>query len=76
MPAKQSRKGSAKPALPPFDPILRYTVEESAAYLRKSRATVFVDIREGRIAVIRERKRVYIPGSEIARLCASSAGAA
>ena len=56
-----------RPALPPLDERQRYSIEEAINYLRSSRASVFADIREGRLAVIRERKRVFVPGSEIAR---------
>jgi len=56
-----------RPALPPLDVAQRYTPEEAAAYLRSSRWSVFQDLREGRLASIREGRRVWIPGSEIAR---------
>jgi hypothetical protein len=54
-------------ALPHLDPAQRYSIEETIAYLRSSRKTVFDDIREGRLATIREGKRRFVPGSEIAR---------
>ena len=54
-------------ALPPLDPAQRYSIEETIAYLRSSRKTVFDDIREGRLASIKEGKRRFIPGSEIVR---------
>jgi hypothetical protein len=57
----------ARPVLPPLDLAQRYSIEESIAYLRSSRKTVFDDIREGRLASINEGKRRFIPGSEIAR---------
>ena len=56
-----------RPALPPLDPAQRYSIEESILYLRSSRKTVFDDIREGRLATIKEGKRRFVPGSEIAR---------
>ena len=56
-----------RPTLPPLDLAQRYSIEESIAYLRSSRKTVFDDIREGRLATIKEGKRRFIPGSEIAR---------
>ena len=43
-------------ALPHLDPAQRYSIEETIAYLRSSRKTVFDDIREGRLATIREGK--------------------
>ena len=51
----------------PLDPLQRYTVEEAIAYLRSSRKTLFDDIRTGRILTIKEGRRRFIPGSEIAR---------
>jgi hypothetical protein len=56
-----------RPMLAPLDTAQRYTIEESIAYLRSSRKTIFDDIREGRLASIKEGKRRFIPGSEIAR---------
>jgi excisionase family DNA binding protein len=57
----------SRPVLPALDSAQRYSVEEAIAYLRSSRKTVFDDIREGRLASIKEGKRRFIPGSEIAR---------
>ena len=56
-----------RPILAPLDIQQRYTVAESALYLRSSSWSVFRDIREGRLNVIREGQRTYIPGSELAR---------
>jgi hypothetical protein len=56
-----------RPALPPLDAAQRYSIEEAIAYLRSSRKTLFDDIREGRLATIKEGKRRFVPGSEIAR---------
>jgi hypothetical protein len=61
---------SSNAAQPTFDPRLRYDIPESVSLLRKSRAAVYSDIKSGRIKVIRDGRRVYIPGSEIARLSA------
>jgi excisionase family DNA binding protein len=55
-------------ALPPVDVNSRYTVEEALALLRTSRATLYARIAAKEIALIREGRRTYIPGSEIARL--------
>jgi hypothetical protein len=57
----------SRPLLPPIDPNQRYTPEESAAYLRSSRWSVFMDIREGRLASFKDGKRRYIAGSELIR---------
>lgn len=56
-----------RPVLPPVDAGQRYSVEETALYLRSSRWSVFMDLREGRLRAIREGRRTYIPGSEIIR---------
>jgi excisionase family DNA binding protein len=56
-----------KMALPPIDPLQRYTVEESCAYLRTSRQSVHNLIKSGDLRVIKEGRRCYVPGSEIAR---------
>jgi hypothetical protein len=63
-----------RPALPPLDPMQRYSIDETIAYLRSSRKSVFEDIREGRLASIKEGKRRFIPGSEIARRSQVPAG--
>lgn len=52
----------------PLDPLQRYTVPEASAYLRICVALVNRRIRTGAIASIKDGKRRYIPGSEIARL--------
>ncbi len=56
-----------RPALAPLDQAQRYSIEETIAYLRSSRKSVFNDIREGRLATIKEGKRRFVPGTEIAR---------
>lgn len=61
------RSAKPCPTLAPLDIQQRYTVAESALYLRSSLWSVFRDIREGRLTVIREGARTFIPGSEIAR---------
>jgi excisionase family DNA binding protein len=66
-----SREAIKSPKLrsvpPPLDPLQRYRPEEAAAYLRVSRWSVFQDIREGRLASIKEGRRRFIPGSELVR---------
>jgi hypothetical protein len=61
--------------LPPLDPVQRYTVEEAIRYLRSSRASIYKDIREGKLVSIQERSRRYIPGSEIVRRSQAPAAA-
>lgn len=58
--------------LPPLDVQQRYTIEEAAAYLRQSRAKTYSDIREGRLTIIKDGSRTYVPGSEIAARSGSS----
>jgi hypothetical protein len=61
-----------RPELPPLDPQQRYTPEETALYLRRSRKSIFEMISgdNPRLRSIKEGKRRYIPGTEIARLSA------
>lgn len=59
-------KGNAKQRLT-LDPLQRYTVEEAIAYLRSSRRTIYRDIGDGRLTIIKEGRRTYVPGSEIVR---------
>jgi hypothetical protein len=53
--------------LPPLDPQQRYEINEACAYLRQSRAKLYQDIKAGRVRVLKDGARSYIPGSEIAR---------
>ena len=60
------------PALPPLDANQRYTIVEAAKYLRCSRAHLYKCITADKTAadkihVIHDRRRVYVPGSEIIR---------
>lgn len=50
-----------------FDERLRYSIPQTAALLQQSVAKTWVDVREGRLRVIREDGRVFTPGSEIVR---------
>lgn len=54
--------------LPPLDPAQRYTLPETAAYLRICIAQVFKDMAAGKLATIKHGKRTFVPGTEIARL--------
>lgn len=49
------------------DPVQRYGVPESAAFLRQSEARTWLDIKENKLKVIREGKRTFVPGSELIR---------
>lgn len=52
--------------LPPLDINQRYTINEGSAYLRQSRAKTYIDIRDGKLPIIKDGKRTYIPGRAIA----------
>ncbi len=58
---------SNAPSLAPLDPLRRYPIEIAAEYLGISRATLYHDIAAGVIATIKDRKRRFVPGSEIVR---------
>ena len=53
--------------LPPLDPQQRYTISETTAYLRCSRAHVYALLDRDELRVLRDGRRIYIPGSEIIR---------
>lgn len=53
--------------LPHVDRYQRYEIPETSAYLRQSDARTYADIAAGRLKVIREGGRTYVPGSEIIR---------
>jgi hypothetical protein len=55
-------------ALPPLDERQRYSVEETLSYLRLSRARLYEKIQQNEVAVIKDGRRTYVAGSEIARL--------
>ena len=50
----------------PLDLHQRYTLAEAAAYLRQSRSKTHSDIQEGKLAVIKDGRRRYVPGTAIA----------
>jgi helix-turn-helix protein len=52
----------------------RYSLVESSATLRQSEATTYNQIRSGKLRVIRDGGRTYIPGSELVRLSTLPAG--
>lgn len=49
------------------DPNQRYTVPESSATLRQSVAKTYLDIKNGRLRVIKDGTRTYVPGVELIR---------
>lgn len=54
--------------LPPPQPGRRYTVRAAMRYLAKSRMTLYLDVKAGRVRVIRDGRRVFFPGDELLRL--------
>ncbi len=52
--------------LPPLDINQRYTITETNAYLRQSRAKTYQDISAGKLTVIKDGRRTYVPGRVIA----------
>jgi hypothetical protein len=55
-------------SLPALDEKQRYTIPEAIEYLRTSRTRIYERIAEGSLVVLKDGKRTYVPGSEIARL--------
>jgi len=53
--------------LPPVDPCQRYEIPEASAYLRQSDAKTYADIKAGKLRVIKDGWRTFVPGSEIVR---------
>lgn len=56
--------------LPPLDLRQRYTIDETARYLRVSRAHVYQLIKAGTVKTIPDGRRTFVPGSVIAALSA------
>ncbi len=58
------------PTLPHFNPLLRYPIAVASKFLCQGETKTFADIKAGRLNVIREGGRTFVPGAEIVRLCA------
>jgi len=58
-------------ALPPLDPLRRYPVDTASGYLGISRARLYEKIAAGELTIIKDGKRTFVSGREIARLCAA-----
>ena len=56
---------ATRPAL--IDPNQRYTIPETNALLRQSNAKTYIDIRQGRLRVLKDGARTYVLGAEIIR---------
>jgi hypothetical protein len=54
-------------SLPPIDEQQRYTIPEASAYLRQSVAKTYVDVKVGKIQLLKDANRSYICGTEIIR---------
>lgn len=52
--------------LPPLDLNQRYSLAEAAAYLRQSRSKTYQDVQSGKLPVIEDGRRRYVPGRAIA----------
>jgi prophage regulatory protein len=62
------KKSPERQTLPPVDVAQRYTIKEATFYLRISHASIYKEINAGRIRILKQGKRTFVPGSEIARL--------
>lgn len=56
--------------LSPLDVLQRYSVREACRYLRISAPKFYETVRAGRIKTMKDGRRRFVPGSEIARLSA------
>jgi hypothetical protein len=63
-----ARKPLERPPLAPVDLAQRYTISEATSYLRISHASIYKEINARRLQVIKQGKRTFVPGGEIARL--------
>jgi len=52
--------------LPPLDILQRYSLAETAAYLRQSRSKTYTDVQAGKLEVIKDGRRCYVTGRSIA----------
>lgn len=56
------------PLLAPLDANQRYTIEETCDYLRSSRARIYHKIAAGELAILKDGRRTYVPGTAIIAL--------
>jgi len=52
----------------PVDSNQRYEIGEASAYLRQSVAKTYLDIKAGRLQILKDGWRTFVPGSEIVRV--------
>ncbi len=64
----RARRRELATQLPPVDTRQRYEVPEASAYLRQSVAKTYLDIKAGKLRILKSGWRTFIPGSEIVRL--------
>lgn len=62
------KKSADKRALAAVDVAQRYTIAEAVSYLRISHASIYKEINARRLRIIKNGKRTFVPGGEIARL--------
>jgi hypothetical protein len=55
-------------ALPPVDPLRRYNTLQAQEYLQLSNGAFYQAVHAGRIRVIKDGRKAYVPGQEIVRL--------
>jgi hypothetical protein len=69
MPKKSANPKPRKIVPPPgaIDIYRRYSVHDTNVLLSQSNSKTYEDIAAGRLKVIKDGKRTYIPGSEIVR---------
>jgi hypothetical protein len=65
---KRSADKQDNRTLAPVDVAQRYTIAEATSYFRISHASIYKEISAHRIRVLKQGKRTFVPGSEIARL--------
>ena len=70
MPAPRESRREKVAKLPALDPNQRYEIPEASAYLRQSVAKTYCDIKAGKIRIIKDGGRSFMPGVEIIR-CSS-----
>ena len=67
MPAPREIRRAKVAQLPPVDPHQRYEVPEASAYLRQSVAKTYLDIKSGKLRILKDGGRSFVPGTEIIR---------
>jgi len=68
MPSPREARRAKQVLLPPVDLNQRYEIPEASAYLRQSVAKTYTDIRAGKLRVLKNGWRTFIPGTEIVRV--------